>query len=236
MANEPVILQCRALSKAYGPKPALKNFTADFAAGRITGLLGPNGSGKTTLLKLAAGLLTPSGGSITVCGRAPGPWTKARTAYLPDRPCLPAGLTVGDAVALYRDFYPDFDPDKAAAMLADLKLQPADKADALSKGAHEKLQLVLTMSRRASLYLLDEPLGGVDPAARDYILDTIIRNYSEEAALVISTHLIGDIEKVLDDLVMIREGEILLFGAAEELREEHGKSVDALFREVFQCT
>lgn len=230
------ILQCNALCKAYGPKMALQDLTVGFAAGRITGLLGPNGSGKTTLLKLAAGLLTPTGGSVTVCGRAPGVWTKARTAYLPDRPSLPEGVRVEDAAAIFADFYADFDRQKASAMLADLRLQPSDRVAALSKGARDKLQLALVMSRKASLYLLDEPLGGVDPAARDYILGTIIRNYSEDAALVLSTHLIGDIETVLDDLVILREGRLLLQSAAEALREAHGKSVDAYFREVFQCS
>ena len=230
------ILQCEALSKTYGPKPALKDVTVSFAAGRITGLLGPNGGGKTTLLKLAAGLLTPTSGRVTVCGRAPGVWTKAHTAYLPDRSSLPDGVRVEEAVDIFADFYADFDKQKASAMLSDLRLQPSDRVAALSKGARDKLQLVLVMSRRASLYLLDEPLGGVDPAARDYILDTIIRNYSEDAALVLSTHLIGDIETVLDDLVMLRDGQVYLQGAAEELRESHGKSVDALFREVFQCS
>ena len=230
------ILQCEALCKAYGPKAALKDVTVSFAAGRITGLLGPNGSGKTTLLKLAAGLLTPTSGSVTVCGRAPGAWTKARTAYLPDRSCLPDGARVGEAAQIFADFYADFDKGKATSMLADLRLQPGDRVAALSKGARDKLQLALVMSRKASLYLLDEPLGGVDPAARDYILDTIIRSYSEEAALVLSTHLIGEIETVLDDVVILREGQVLLQGAAEALRESHGKSVDAYFREVFQCS
>lgn len=230
------ILECSALCKAYGPKMALKDVSVSFAAGRITGLLGPNGSGKTTLLKLAAGLLTPTSGRVMVCGREPGVWTKARTAYLPDRFSLPDGVRVGEAADIFADFYADFDRAKAAAMLADLRLEPDERVAALSKGARDKLQLALVMSRRASLYLLDEPLGGVDPAARDYILDTIIRNYSEDAALVLSTHLIGDIETVLDDLVMLREGQVYLQGAAESLREAHGKSVDALFREVFQCS
>ncbi len=233
MQPDTIVLQCSALGKAYGPKQALKNFTASFSAGRITGLLGPNGSGKTTLLKLAAGLLTPTSGSITVCGQAPGVWTKQRTAYLPDRPCLPQGLRVSQAAALFADFYADFDPAKATALLAELGLAQNEPVSGLSKGSREKLQLALTMSRSASLYLLDEPLGGVDPAARSCILDTIIRNYSESAAMLISTHLIGDLEPVLDDLVMLREGQLYLSGSAEELREEHGKSIDAIFREVF---
>ena len=180
------VLTCSALTKAYGPNKALDNFTAVFSGGRITGLLGPNGSGKTTLMKLAAGLLVPTGGSLRVCGQAPGPQTKARGAYLPERTYLPAGLRVREVLELFCDFYADFSREKAVSMLADLKIQPGDKISAMSKGTREKVQLVLVMSRAAGLYLLDEPIGGVDPAARDYILDTIIRNYSEDAALVLS--------------------------------------------------
>ena len=223
------VLTCSALTKAYGPNKALDNFTAVFSGGRITGLLGPNGSGKTTLMKLAAGLLVPTGGSLRVCGQAPGPQTKARVAY------LPAGLRVRETLELFCDFYADFSREKAVSMLADLKIQPGDKISAMSKGTREKVQLVLVMSRAAGLYLLDEPIGGVDPAARDYILDTIIRNYSEDAALVLSTHLIGDIEKVLDDVVMIGGGRLVASGSVDELRAAQGKSVDAFFREVFKC-
>ena len=216
------VLTCSALTKAYGPNKALDNFTAAFSGGRITGLLGPNGSGKTTLMKLAAGLLVPTGGSLRVCGQAPGPQTKARVAYLPERTYLPAGLRVREALELFCDFYADFSREKAVSMLADLKIQPGDKISAMSKGTREQVQL-------------DEPIGGVDPAARDYILDTIIRNYSEDAALVLSTHLIGDIEKVLDDVVMIGGGRLVASGSVDELRAAQGKSVDAFFREVFKC-
>ncbi len=229
------ILSCQALTKAFGTKKALDNFTADFYGGRITGLLGPNGSGKTTLIKLAAGLLTPTGGSITVGGLTPDERTKARVAYLPDRLSLPEGLRAGQALEFYADFYTDFNREKASALLVDLGIEAGDRIHAMSKGTKEKLQLALVMSRAADLYLLDEPIGGVDPAARDRILDTIIRNYREEAALVISTHLIGDIEPVLDDVVMIQNGRPLLAGSVEELRETRGKSMDALFREVFKC-
>ena len=229
------VLTCSALTKAYGPNKALDNLTAEFAGGRITGLLGPNGSGKTTLMKLAAGLLVPTGGSVRICGQAPGPQTKARVAYLPERACLPGGLRVRGALELFSDFYADFSTEKATSMLADLKIQPGDQISAMSKGTREKVQLVLVMSRAAALYLLDEPIGGVDPAARDYILDTIIRNYSEDAALVLSTHLIGDIEKVLDDVVIIGGGKLVMSGGVDELREAQGKSVDAIFREVFKC-
>lgn len=229
------VLTCSALTKAYGPNKALDNFTAVFSGGRITGLLGPNGSGKTTLMKLAAGLLVPTGGSLRVCGQAPGPQTKARVAYLPERTYLPAGLRVREALELFCDFYADFSREKAVSMLADLKIQPGDKISAMSKGTREKVQLVLVMSRAAGLYLLDEPIGGVDPATRDYILSTIISNYNPDASVVISTHLISDVEKVLDEVVFIDKGHLVLQSTVDQIREEKGMSVDALFREVFKC-
>ena len=229
------VLTCSALTKAYGPNKALDNFTAVFSGGRITGLLGPNGSGKTTLMKLAAGLLVPTGGSLRVCGQAPGPQTKARVAYLPERTYLPAGLRVREALELFCDFYADFSREKAVSMLADLKIQPGDKISAMSKGTREKVQLVLVMSRAAGLYLLDEPIGGVDPATRDYILSTIIGNYNPEAAVIISTHLIADVEKVRDEVIFINQGQVVLQSSVDEIREEKGMSVDALFREVFKC-
>lgn len=228
-------LKCDGLAKRFGARQALENVTLELAPGRIVGLLGPNGSGKTTLIKLACGLLTPTAGAVTICGLAPGTKTKKLTAYLPDRVSLPQGR-VNDAVALYRDFFADFDEPKARAMLADLKIGGAEKLGALSKGTLEKVQLVLTMSRAAKLYLLDEPIGGVDPAARDYILNTIIRSYSEDATLLISTHLIGDVEKVLDDVVMLQNGAVRLTGSVDEIREQYGASVDAVFREVFKCS
>ena len=229
------VLTCSALTKAYGPNKALDNFTAAFSGGRITGLLGPNGSGKTTLMKLAAGLLVPTGGSLRVCGQAPGPQTKARVAYLPERTYLPAGLRVREALELFCDFYADFSREKAVSMLADLKIQPGDKISAMSKGTREKVQLVLVMSRAAGLYLLDEPIGGVDPAARDYILSTILNNYQKDATVVLSTHLIGDIEPILDEAIFLKDGRVFAHRNAEELRETEGKSVDAYFREVFKC-
>lgn len=231
---EPV-LNCQSLTKNFGAKTALDHFTAQFYGGRITGLLGPNGSGKTTLIKLAAGLLTPTEGTVTIGGTAPDVHTKAHVAYLPDRMSLPNTLRVREAIEFFADFYADFSREKASALLAELHIRPEDRIGAMSKGTKEKLQLALVMSRAADLYLLDEPIGGVDPAARDRILDTIIRNYREEAALVISTHLIGDIEPVLDDVIMIQNGRPVLSGSAEDLREAHGKSMDALFREVFKC-
>ena len=228
------VLTCSALTKAYGPNKALDNFTAVFSGGRITGLLGPNGSGKTTLMKLAAGLLVPTSGSLRVCGQAPGPQTKARVAYLPERTYLPAGLRVREALELFCDFYADFSREKAVSMLADLKIQPGDKISAMSKGTREKVQLVLVMSRAAGLYLLDEPIGGVDPATRDYIIHTILSNYNENASLVISTHLIADVENVLDDVIFINKGRILLQQSVDQIRQEKGCSVDELFREVFR--
>lgn len=228
-------LECEALNKRYGTRSALANLTVHFEQGRIIGLLGPNGSGKTTLLKLAAGLLVPSGGSIRVVGHEPGVETKGMVAYLPDRMALPAYMRTADVMDFYRDFFADFDTEKAKSMLADLGIGPKDKIGAMSKGTREKLQLVLAMSRAAKLYLLDEPIGGVDPAAREYILNTIIRNYSEDATLILSTHLIEDIEKILDDVVFLQNGQVSLAQSVDSVREEYGKSVDAVFREVFRC-
>lgn len=230
------VLTCEKLTKVYGKeKTALDGIDLELDFGRIVGLLGPNGSGKTTLLKLANGLLQPTEGRIRIAGMAPGPETKELVSYLPDAEWLPDWMQVGELVQMFQDFYPDFDPAKAREMLDRLGIAPKARLKTLSKGNKEKVQLVLAMSRNARLYLLDEPIGGVDPAARDYILDTIIRNYSEDAALVLSTHLIGDIEKVLDDVVMIGGGRLVASGSVDELRAAQGKSVDAFFREVFKC-
>lgn len=229
------IYEAKALTKRYGQKQALVDVNFAVQPGRFVGLLGPNGSGKTTLIKISAGLLTATSGSVQICGNAPGVATKAVTSYLPDRMALPTSYTAADVIALYQDFFADFDAGKAYAMLADLKLTPTDRIGAMSKGTQEKLQLCLVMSRVAKLYLLDEPLGGVDPAARDYILNTILHNYSEDAALVLSTHLIGDIEKVLDEVILLRDGSVLLQDSVDHLREEKGESVDEYFREVFRC-
>ena len=230
------ILTCEALTKCYDKdKTALDGVDLHVNFGRIVGLLGPNGSGKTTLIKLANGLLQPTSGSIKVAGMAPGPDTKALVSYLPDADWLPDWMQVEQLVGMFTDFYADFDPAKAFEMLDTLHIARTAKLRTLSKGNKEKVQLILAMSRAARLYLLDEPIGGVDPAARDYILDTIIRNYSEDAALVLSTHLIGDIEKVLDDVVMIGGGRLVASGSVDELRAAQGKSVDAFFREVFKC-
>ena len=200
------IYEVHGLTKRYGRTTALDGAEFSVTPGMLVGLLGPNGSGKTTLLKISAGLLTPTAGSVLVDKTPVGVYTKAVTSYLPDRMALPTEFTAADAVSLYNDFFPDFDKAKADAMLADLRIQAHDKIGAMSKGTQEKMQLCLTMSRAAKLYLLDEPLGGVDPAARDYILQTILHNYSEDAALVLSTHLIGDIEKVLDEVIFLQNG------------------------------
>ncbi|HJB41485.1 MAG TPA: ABC transporter ATP-binding protein [Candidatus Gemmiger avicola] len=229
------VYEAAALTKLYGRKTALNNVSFTVEAGRLVGLLGPNGSGKTTLLKISAGLLTPTVGLVRIAGNQPGPATKAVTSYLPDRMALPTEFRVDDAVAFYHDFFLDFDAAKADAMLRDLKLEPKQRISAMSKGTQEKMQLCLTMSRAAKLYLLDEPLGGVDPAAREYILNTILRNYSEDAAVVISTHLIEDIETALDEVLLLREGSLLAHQNVDALREESGKSLDEYFREVFRC-
>ena len=229
------LLQCTGLTKAYGNKTALDHVELSLGAGKIVGLLGPNGSGKTTLMKLANGLLQPTEGSITIAGNAPGPDTKRIVSYLPDAEWLPAGMRVEQLVELFRDFYTDFDSAKANEMLARLELDPKAALKTLSKGNREKVQLILAMSREAKLYLLDEPIGGVDPAARDYILHTILSNYSEEASVVISTHLISDIEPILDEAIFLKEGRVFAHRAVDEIRETEGMSVDEYFREGFKC-
>ena len=229
------ILECRELSKRYGKTQALDHINLSIEAGRVVGLLGPNGSGKTTLIKLANGLLTPSEGELLIDGETPGTHSKALVSYLPDREYLPEWMNAGQLMDLYADFYRDFDRDRATEMLLHLGLDPKQKVKQMSKGTREKVQLILVMSRQAKLYLLDEPIGGVDPATRDYILNTIIRNYNPEAAVVISTHLIADVEQVLDEVIFIQNGQILLQSTVDAIREEQGKSVDQYFREVFRC-
>ena len=228
-------LECRDLSKRFGSVQALDGVTLSIAPGRVVGLLGPNGSGKTTLIKLANGLLTPSSGEVRICGALPGKETKAVVSYLPDRPCLPEWMSADELMDYFADFFEDFDRSRAADMMARLRLNPHMKYGQMSKGTREKVQLILVMSRRARLYLLDEPIGGVDPATRDYILDTIIRNYDENASVMISTHLISDVENVLDDVIFLREGRVTLQASVDDIRAQYGKSVDALFREVFKC-
>ena len=227
--------ECVSLSKSFGSVRALENVNIQLQPGRVVGLLGPNGSGKTTLIKLANGLLTPSEGQVLIYGQRPGPTTKALVSYLPDKLHLPEWMSAEQLVNMYADFYADFDREKAGEMLARLDLSSRKKLSQMSKGTKEKVQLILTMSRKAKLYLLDEPIGGVDPATRDYILDTIIRNYDPDAVVMISTHLISDVENVLDEVIFVNQGKILLQSGVDEIREKHGKSVDALFREVFKC-
>ena len=228
-------LECRALSKRYGDVAALDGVNISVAPGRVVGLLGPNGSGKTTLIKLANGLLTPTSGELRICGALPGKETKAVVSYLPDRCCLPEWMSARQLMDFYADFYDDFDRARAADMLSRLGLGEQLRVSQMSKGMKEKVQLILVMSRRARLYLLDEPIGGVDPATRDYILETIIRNYDEQASVVISTHLISDVENVLDDVIFLNNGKVTLQSSVDDIREQYGKSVDALFREVFRC-
>ena len=229
------ILECKALSKRFGATQALESIELELEGGHIVGLLGPNGSGKTTLIKLCNGLLTPTGGTVRINGMAPGAGTKAIVSYLPERNALPEWMTTAQAVDYYADFFEDFNRDRAKEMIASLGLQQNQRIKTMSKGTREKLQLILTMSREAKLYLLDEPIGGVDPATRDYILHTIISNYNPDATVIISTHLITDIEPILDEVIFLREGRVVLYNSVDSIREEKGKSVDELFREVFKC-
>ena len=229
------ILTCEGLSKHYGAKIALDNIDLHIGLGKIVGLLGSNGSGKTTLIKLANGLLQPTSGSIKIAGMTPGAESKAIVSYLPDADWLPDWMRVEQLVEMFTDFYKDFDPARANEMLQKLSLPPKAALKTLSKGNKEKVQLILAMSRNARLYLLDEPIGGVDPAARDYILHTILSNYSKDATVLISTHLIEDIEPVLDEAVFLKEGKVFAHRNVDDIRENEGMSVDAYFREVFKC-
>ena len=228
------ILQCTNLSKHYGKTLALDNVSLTLHGGKIVGLLGPNGSGKTTLIKIINGLLTPNQGTVLICGNPPGPLSKADVAYLPDNIYLSSWMTVRQIVTYFTDFYADFRPELAYEMLNRLGIAPNNRLKSLSKGNKEKVCLILTMSRNAKLYVLDEPIAGVDPAARDYVIATIINNYNPDATVLISTHLISDIEQALDEVIFIHDGHILLQKSVDQIREEHGKSVDELFREVFR--
>ena len=229
------VLECKDLSKHYGNAPALNHVSLAVEPGRIVGLLGPNGSGKTTLIKLANGLLTPSEGEVLVCDMAPGKESHASVSYLPERTCIPTWMSVKQLLDFYGDFYRDFNRKAAEEMLTHLNIRLTQRIKQMSKGTREKVQLIMVMSRAAKLYLLDEPIGGVDPATRDYILSTIIGNYNPEAAVIISTHLIADVEKVLDEVIFINQGQVVLQSSVDEIREEKGMSVDALVREVFKC-
>ena len=229
------LLLCQKLSKRFDSKYALTDVDLTLERGRIVGLLGPNGSGKTTLIKLITGLLSPTEGTITINGMAPGVETKRLVSYLPERPCLNAGLRVKDLLKFFSRFDDNFNQDRALAMLSDLNIRTGDRLKTMSKGTKEKVQLILVMSRDAELYVLDEPIGGVDPAARDYILRTILTNYSPNSTILISTHLIADIENILDDVIILKNGQISLNASVDEIRTREGKSVDDLFREVFRC-
>lgn len=230
-----IIWESENLSMRFGRKQALDNITLKLERGRIIGLLGPNGSGKSTLIKLSNGLLTPSSGKIRIGGNEVGVETKKIVSYLPERTYLDNNMKIYQIIDFFQDFYEDFNSDKAYNMLKYLKINPEDMLKTMSKGTKEKVQLILVMSREAQLYMLDEPIGGVDPAARDYILNTIINNYNPQASIILSTHLISDIEQILDDIVFIKEGNIVLHKSVDQIREEEGKSVDELFREVFRC-
>ncbi|HIW59721.1 MAG TPA: ABC transporter ATP-binding protein [Candidatus Anaerobutyricum avicola] len=229
------ILECKNLTKRYGRKTALDHINLSLRPGRIIGLLGPNGSGKTTMIKLINGLLTPTEGEILIRGMAPGVKTKSIVSYLPERTYLDESMRIAEAIAYFKDFYADFDEKKAEQMLNKVHLDPSARIKTLSKGNKEKVQLILVMSRRAKLYCLDEPIAGVDPAARDYILSTIIGNYEPDATILLSTHLITDVENILDEVVFIKDGHITMQEEVETIRDKEGKSVDDLFREVFKC-
>ena len=229
------ILECKQLSKSYGKAPALENVSFAIEPGRIVALLCPHGSGKTTLIKLANGLLTPDSGEILIDGAVPGRETHAVVSYLPERTAIPIWMSAGQLMDFYQDFYRDFRRQTAEEMLRHLDIRPTQRIRQMSKGTREKVQLIMVMSRSAKLYLLDEPIGGVDPATRDYILTTIISNYNPEASVILSTHLIADVEKVLDEVVFINKGHLVLQSSVDQIREEKGMSVDALFREVFKC-
>lgn len=229
------VLECQGLTKIYKDTKALDGIDLTVQKGRIVGLLGPNGSGKTTLIKLANGLLTPSAGTLTVCGNPIGVESKKCISYLPDKNFLTPWMTTDQMVDYFADFFADFRRERADEMLNSLDINRKKKIKTLSKGMQEKVALILVMSRQAKLYLLDEPIAGVDPAARDYILHTIISNYDREASILISTHLIADVEEVLDDVIFINKGKIILSDTTENIKTREEKTVDGLFREMFRC-
>jgi ABC-2 type transport system ATP-binding protein len=230
-----LILECKNLSKKFSNFSALSDVNLTLERGRIIGLLGPNGSGKSTLLKIINGLLVADCGTVEIAGMKPGIETKKIISYLPERTYLPDWMKVSDAIDFFNDFYEDFDINKASNMLERLQIDTSKRLKTLSKGTKEKVQLILVMSRKADLYCLDEPIGGVDPASRDYILNTIITNYNENATILISTHLISDIENILDEVIFIKNGNVTLHSSVDDIRTKEGKSIDSLFREVFKC-
>lgn len=233
--NRMELLKCNHLYKNYGKKKVLEDVNVTIGKGKIVGLLGSNGSGKTTFIKLINDLLVPTAGEVLINGQKPGIESKKVISYLPERTYLQFDMKVSELIQYFSDFYENFNSKRAYELLKRLQIDANDKLKTMSKGTKEKVQLVLVMSRDADLYILDEPIGGVDPAARDYILDTIIKNFKEGASIIISTHLISDIERILDEVIFIHEGKITLTSSADELREKHGKSIDAIFREVFKC-
>ena len=229
------LLECKNLCKSYGDKEILKDINLKIPTGKIIGLLGKNGTGKTTLIKLMNDLLTPTSGEILINGKKPGVASKEIISYLPEKTYLDREMKVKDTIKYFEEFYNDFDSKKVIKLLKDLDLDIDTKIDKMSKGMQEKLQLILVMSRNASLYILDEPLGGVDPATRDYILDTILSNFSEGASVIISTHLISDIERILDEVIFIDKGKIVLTSSTDELRKKENASIDEIFRRNFKC-
>ncbi|HHV37978.1 MAG TPA: ABC transporter ATP-binding protein [Tepidimicrobium sp.] len=227
------IVEVKNLTKTYLSKKALDNINLDIETGRVVGILGPNGSGKTTLIKIIAGLLRQTKGEVIVDGHKVGTYTKSIVSYLPDRNFLYNWMKIDDACKLYKDFYSDFDEERFESLLKFMKLEKSMKVSALSKGMHEKLNLSLVLARNAKLYVLDEPIAGVDPVARDQILDAIISNYSKNSSMLITTHLVRDMENLFDDVVFLKDGEIVLRGNAEGLREEIGKQIDDIYKGIF---
>lgn len=229
------LLELKDVYKKYDKKEALKGINLTIESGKVIGLLGPNGGGKSTMIKLINGLLQPTAGEVLIEGNKPNAHTKTLISYLPERTYLNDWMKVKDLLQFFEDFFGDFDKERAQKMLGDLKISETSKLKELSKGNKEKVQLILVMARRAKLYILDEPIGGVDPATRDYILRTIIKNYSEDSTIIIATHLIQEVENICDDIIFLADGEIALQGSIDDIREEKGKSIDQLFREVFRC-
>lgn len=234
--NSKFSAECIKLTKNYSGKQALRNVELQLGRGRIIGLLGPNGSGKTTLIKILNGLINPTFGEVLIDGKNPGSYTKSVVSYLPDRVYFADWMKVKDVLGMFRDFYADFDYDRAEKMCAMLGIGSEDRIKSMSKGTKEKVQLIMVMSRRAQLYLLDEPIAGVDPAAREYIISTIINNFNEDGTVLISTHLISEVEKILDEVIFLKDGEILLHEAIDTVKEREGKSIDEVFREKFRMT
>lgn len=229
------VLEIKNVHKKYLSHSVLEGVGFSIPRGKIVGLLGPNGCGKTTILKLISGLLQLDEGEIRINGICPGQQTKSMISYLPERSYLNDWMKISDILNLFSDFYADFDRDRAEQMLTDLKISKEEKLKTMSKGTKEKVQLILVMSRRASLYLLDEPIGGVDPATREYILHTILKNFDENSSILITTHLIQDVETIFDQVLFLNQGKIVIDGEVDEIREKYGKSIDGLFREVFRC-